>query len=209
MKNQRGFTLVEGLLIVLILSVIGFAGYTVWNNNQDDEAEVVETTQQDSTNQSSDDINPSTAESDSSAEVATDWSCAELNQLNNTSDAYFIDLINDEGINYRSFEEIDNQTYLGASCTKDDVSVVSFSHANYGESGGGPKLIENLIGLAVIKNDVVTHITSETPCVPGPPDATAPFSLEGSSVDTLLASCAGINPSPASFEFIVSTNTIQ
>ena len=34
MKNQKGFTLVEGLLIALVLSVIGFAGYTVWNNNQ-------------------------------------------------------------------------------------------------------------------------------------------------------------------------------
>jgi Tfp pilus assembly protein PilV len=36
MKSQKGFTLVEGLLIVLILSVVGFAGYYVWNQNQDD-----------------------------------------------------------------------------------------------------------------------------------------------------------------------------
>jgi type II secretory pathway pseudopilin PulG len=34
MYKQKGFTLVEGLLIVLILSVVGFAGYTVWNNQQ-------------------------------------------------------------------------------------------------------------------------------------------------------------------------------
>lgn len=34
MNKQSGFTLVEGLLIVLILSVVGFAGYTVWNQNQ-------------------------------------------------------------------------------------------------------------------------------------------------------------------------------
>lgn len=37
MKNQNGFTLVEGLLIVLVVSVIGFAGYSVWNNSQDNE----------------------------------------------------------------------------------------------------------------------------------------------------------------------------
>jgi type II secretory pathway pseudopilin PulG len=36
MSKQKGFTLVEGLLIVLIISVVGFAGYTVWNNQQDD-----------------------------------------------------------------------------------------------------------------------------------------------------------------------------
>lgn len=45
MKNQKGFTLAEGLLFVLVLSVIGFAGYTVWDNNQEDEAEVVKVTQ--------------------------------------------------------------------------------------------------------------------------------------------------------------------
>lgn len=33
--NQKGFTLIEGLLIVLILSVVCFAGYAVWNNQQD------------------------------------------------------------------------------------------------------------------------------------------------------------------------------
>jgi type II secretory pathway pseudopilin PulG len=36
MYKQRGFTLVEVFLIVLILSIVGFAGYTVWNNNQKD-----------------------------------------------------------------------------------------------------------------------------------------------------------------------------
>jgi Tfp pilus assembly protein PilE len=40
MITQKGFTLVEGLLIVLILSVVGFAGYTVWNNQKDDETEI-------------------------------------------------------------------------------------------------------------------------------------------------------------------------
>ena len=43
MNKQKGFSLVEGLLIILIVSVVSFAGYTVWNNNQEDEA--TETTQ--------------------------------------------------------------------------------------------------------------------------------------------------------------------
>ncbi len=33
-KDQRGFSLVEGLLIVLVLSVVGLGGYYVWNQNQ-------------------------------------------------------------------------------------------------------------------------------------------------------------------------------
>jgi len=45
MNNQKGFTVVEGLLILLILTVIGFAGYTVWNNNQDDSSDSNEATQ--------------------------------------------------------------------------------------------------------------------------------------------------------------------
>lgn len=31
MKHQNGFTLIEGLLIAVVLSVIGFGGYYVWN----------------------------------------------------------------------------------------------------------------------------------------------------------------------------------
>lgn len=45
MKKQKGFTLVEGLLIVLIVSVVGFAGYTVRRNQESDDNEVVETSQ--------------------------------------------------------------------------------------------------------------------------------------------------------------------
>lgn len=32
--NQKGFTLVEGLLIVLVIAVLGIGGYLVWNKNQ-------------------------------------------------------------------------------------------------------------------------------------------------------------------------------
>ena len=32
LKNQKGFALVEGLLIILILAVIGFGGYYVWHS---------------------------------------------------------------------------------------------------------------------------------------------------------------------------------
>ncbi len=46
MNKQKGFTLVEGLLIILMFSVIGFAGYDVWNNQQDDEAKQTETVQE-------------------------------------------------------------------------------------------------------------------------------------------------------------------
>lgn len=42
MKKYNGFTLVEGLLIVLILSVVGFTGYYVWNQQQVEEVEITE-----------------------------------------------------------------------------------------------------------------------------------------------------------------------
>lgn len=35
-KNQKGFTLIEGLLAVIFLSLIGFIGYYVWHTNQKD-----------------------------------------------------------------------------------------------------------------------------------------------------------------------------
>lgn len=35
-NNQKGFTLIEGLLMLLVVSVIGFGGYYVWQNQQDE-----------------------------------------------------------------------------------------------------------------------------------------------------------------------------
>lgn len=48
MSKQKGFTLVEGLLIVLILLIVGFAGYFVWNksNDKDDNVQNTETSSQ-------------------------------------------------------------------------------------------------------------------------------------------------------------------
>lgn len=42
MKNQKGFTLVEGLLIALVTAVIGFGGYYVYS--QQDDSNIDETT---------------------------------------------------------------------------------------------------------------------------------------------------------------------
>ena len=42
MGEQRGFSLVEVLLTVLVLCVAGFASYTVWSNNQDDSVKTEE-----------------------------------------------------------------------------------------------------------------------------------------------------------------------
>jgi hypothetical protein len=36
--NQKGFGLVEGLMIAVLLAVVGFGGYYVWNENQDSES---------------------------------------------------------------------------------------------------------------------------------------------------------------------------
>lgn len=35
---QKGFTLVEGLLIILVIAIIGFGGYYVWQNQSDKDA---------------------------------------------------------------------------------------------------------------------------------------------------------------------------
>jgi hypothetical protein len=43
-KNQKGFTLVEGLLITLILAVIGFGGYYVYHTNHKTKTVVVSAT---------------------------------------------------------------------------------------------------------------------------------------------------------------------
>ena len=44
MKNQKGFSLVEGLLIIIIVTVVGFGSYYVWNQNKSSETQQQEIT---------------------------------------------------------------------------------------------------------------------------------------------------------------------
>ncbi len=46
-ESEKGFTLMEALIIVLVLAVIGFAGWWVWQNNQDKSKKAAATTQTD------------------------------------------------------------------------------------------------------------------------------------------------------------------
>lgn len=46
MERQKGFTIVEGLLIVIVVTVVGFGGYTVLNNQRNKNTEEMETVQQ-------------------------------------------------------------------------------------------------------------------------------------------------------------------
>ncbi len=46
MHTQKGFSLIEGLLIVLVISVIGFGGYYVWSQQDDKETNTTETVQE-------------------------------------------------------------------------------------------------------------------------------------------------------------------
>jgi len=48
-KNQKGFTAVEGLLIILILAVVGFGGYYVYHTNHKTKAAVSTTAAKEST----------------------------------------------------------------------------------------------------------------------------------------------------------------
>lgn len=59
-QDSRGFTLVEGLLLILVITVISFAGWYVWNNGQDDKTDdnartTATTKKQQSTNTQKDD----------------------------------------------------------------------------------------------------------------------------------------------------------
>lgn len=67
-KKQSGFTLVEVLLIVLILSVIGFAGYSVWNNQQ--EKNTADTSNNESVNENSD---QETVDEASEPDISANW----------------------------------------------------------------------------------------------------------------------------------------
>lgn len=56
-KTQTGFALIEGLLIILILAIIGFGGYYVWNTQKNVDKtskETVNTSQSAATTSSSD-----------------------------------------------------------------------------------------------------------------------------------------------------------
>lgn len=73
MKKQSGFTLVEGLLIVLIIAVVSFAGYYVWQKqNSSDDAEIDSApTSQNSQIDENQQIEESTSTDD--IDISADW----------------------------------------------------------------------------------------------------------------------------------------
>lgn len=54
MKNQKGFTLIEMLLLTIAVGIIGFAGYYAWSRNQDKKIEQTEIVQQEPLNTEAD-----------------------------------------------------------------------------------------------------------------------------------------------------------
>lgn len=60
LKNQKGFTLVESLLVILILAVIGFAGYYVWHSQHSSKLPVSNSPSKASTEVSSNNSKPVT-----------------------------------------------------------------------------------------------------------------------------------------------------
>ena len=52
-SSQKGFTVVETLLVTLVFAMVGFGGYYVWHNQQNNSTEPANTTQTDSSLSSS------------------------------------------------------------------------------------------------------------------------------------------------------------
>ncbi len=50
MNKQNGFSVVEGLLIVLVIAIVGFGGWYVWNNNKTPVRENIALNQDDANN---------------------------------------------------------------------------------------------------------------------------------------------------------------
>ena len=49
--NQKGFGLVEGLLIAMLVVVLAFSGWYIWNENQDEDSTTESTTSTDASSQ--------------------------------------------------------------------------------------------------------------------------------------------------------------
>jgi cytoskeletal protein RodZ len=65
--KQKGFSLVEGLLIVLVLAVVGFGGYYVWDSQQeDDETPTISNQEEANSNEAVDNDSESVEEETSS-----------------------------------------------------------------------------------------------------------------------------------------------
>lgn len=71
MRNNKGFSLVAGLLIVSIMAIVGFAGYYVWNENQDEATFSTDTSKEDIAINESENVNQSDANTVGAVEMET------------------------------------------------------------------------------------------------------------------------------------------
>lgn len=80
--KQKGFSLVEGLLLVLILLIVGFGGYYVWSQNKvsEDENEQPTTVQQDEEEQDSN-LNNKDTSLEQTPKTPNGWAIYENNDM--------------------------------------------------------------------------------------------------------------------------------
>lgn len=159
MKNQKGFTLVEGLLIVLIMAVIGFGGYTVWNNSKD------KGTQNNETNQAKLDGSETATESDnesSSQKQPGTFSSYAVNLDTKfdargtctSGDVLFAPTYNADNYDYDCGDFDDRFGYASVFFGESTEDVTKLVDTNYGESG---EVVELSDGNRVVKHVIAVN----------------------------------------------------
>jgi Tfp pilus assembly protein PilE len=69
--SQKGFTFLETMIFVLVVASIGFAGYTVWSNNQKEESAETATTIQENNAEATDKEDQTRTDTDDEVAVET------------------------------------------------------------------------------------------------------------------------------------------
>jgi len=137
-KDQKGFTLVEGLIALVVILLVGGLGYYVYDRNSDDGKDTAKTTQAD---------NKTTDETSSN----TDAKYLDIPELgvrlkltSSVEDAYYT--VSKEGYVYLSvhhFDKVQGFEQCRSNATNGEYGLASLNHAKVGDDQFGRTLTQD------------------------------------------------------------------
>lgn len=113
-KTQKGFALIESLLIILILTIIGFGGYYVWHTQKQ-----TDKTNSDTLKASQSTTVPSSDNSPVAYLTIKEWG-VRMKLSNETTSLYYAIKPDDPNVAYLGFRTIDK---IAPSCAADQHSL--------------------------------------------------------------------------------------
>jgi type II secretory pathway pseudopilin PulG len=197
MKYQKGFSLIEGLLLILVLAVVGLGGWYAWDKNQKSESEQTQEIVEQGGS-----AGVAKQEISSRNNNVSSISCIELNTqstIESGKDAEWkkrVETASEISELIASYNDsLTYETYFGSECLLDDgTQIVSYSHHTSDST--------YTKGLIWFEGNTKILVDTDSTCENEEPDRTAPATIIKVESGIVFLTCGGYSAKQVQFDLV-------